>query len=353
MKNYIYYPRSATPTSYFADDLARLYNFPAGDGAGQTIGFIELGGGYTLGDLDVYAQTLGLPPIKITAVGVDGGANNPNDPSGASGEVMLDIEVAYAVAPAADYRVYFAPNTDQGFMDAVKLAIEDKCDIISISWGGPENSWNTATIAEFEKIFSSAADAGITVLCAAGDNDSGDGETGNHVDYPGSSLHVTCVGGTNTQSVNGKITSEAVWNNGGTQGTGGGYSTLFSIPQYQVRDKVAGTQRMVPDISANADPDTGYNIYLQGQWQVIGGTSSGGPLLAGLVARLNQILGKPLGFLNPILYVANEHSFVDITVGNNDSYKAAAGCDPVSGLGRIDGSKLLRNIQWAITNKEV
>lgn len=351
MRHYSHRPR-AVASSYYAGDIAKLYNFPPADGAGQTIGIIELGGGYTDADLQAYGNARNLPPIKITPVGVDGAANNPADTSGANDEVLLDIELAYEVAPQANFRVYFSPNTDQGFLDAINKAVFDGCHIVSISWGGPENQWNPTSIQNFNNAFKNAANVGVTVLCAAGDNDSGDGEAGNNADFPGTSLYVTCVGGTNTQSSNGIILSETVWNDGNNEGTGGGYSTVFGIPNWQIRDKVRGTQRMIPDISSNADPNSGYNVYLQGQWNVIGGTSSGPPLLAGLVARLNQILGKSLGFLNPILYVANAESFVDITKGNNNSYAAAVGDDPVSGLGRIDGAKLLKNIQWAITNAE-
>lgn len=350
-KHYTRRPR-AVQSSYYAGDIAKMYNWPDADGTGQTIAFIELGGGYSMKDLQTYATRYNLPPIDITAVEIGAAKNNPADPSGASDEVLLDIQTTYGVVPKSNLRVYFAENTDTGFINAIKQAIADKVDIISISWGAPENQWNSQSIKEFNLIFEQACNAEITVLCAAGDNDSGDGELGNNVDFPGSSPFCTCVGGTYTEGQNGQIVKEVVWNNSNNIGTGGGYSIYFGIPNWQIRDKIVGKFRMIPDISSNADPNSGYNIVVNGNWEVVGGTSSGPPLIGGLVARLNQILGKKLGFLNPILYVVNSESFVDITIGNNDSYKAAVGCDPTTGLGRIEGMKLLKNIEWAIDHAE-
>ncbi|MGH9626406.1 MAG: S53 family peptidase, partial [Bryobacteraceae bacterium] len=127
-----------TPTQ-----VAALYNFPAGvTGGAETIGIIELGGGYSTADLKTYFAQLGLAAPSVVAVSVDGGKNSPG--SDADAEVMLDIEVAGAVAPGASVAVYFAPNTDQGFIDAITDAVHDsvrKPSVVSISWGGPEDSW--------------------------------------------------------------------------------------------------------------------------------------------------------------------------------------------------------------------
>jgi hypothetical protein len=132
-------------TSYAPVQVAEAYQFPASaTGAGQTIGIIELGGGYRQADLAAYFKTLGLAAPAIIAVPVDGGKNSPSNANSADGEVMLDIEVSAAVAPGAKVAVYFAPNTDQGFIDAITTAVHDttnKPSVISISWGGPESSW--------------------------------------------------------------------------------------------------------------------------------------------------------------------------------------------------------------------
>lgn len=347
--HYSHRPNSAVNTSYYANQIAKMYNFPPGDGAGQTIGIIEFGGGYTMSDINTYGAKLNLPPLHITAVDVNGGYNNPSDPTGASDEVMLDIETIYAVAPAAHQRIYFGPMTDQGFPDVIEKAIEDGVDIISISWGGAENQWPSSIWKQMEQLFVKAASSGITVFAAAGDSgafdDSGTKPT---VDYPGSSRHVVSCGG--TQIVN---SGEVVWNNLAVNdgAGGGGESSLFKRPPWQTRDHISQSGRCVPDVSANASPLTGYNIYVGGSWQVIGGTSAVAPLMAGLFARVNQTLGSGVGFVNPVLYAMNERSFYDVTKGNNGYWKANAEYDLASGLGRIDGTNLIDDIKWAIENK--
>jgi kumamolisin len=126
-----------TTTTFTPLQLATLYNFPTGlDGTGQKIGIIELGGGYTISDLKMYFTKLGITGTpNVTAVSVDGAVNNPGDTSGDSVEVILDIEIVMAIVPKANIRVYFAPNTDKGFYDAINKAITDNCGVISISWG--------------------------------------------------------------------------------------------------------------------------------------------------------------------------------------------------------------------------
>ena len=136
-------PRS-TPTT-----LASLYGFPPGNGQGECVAIIELGGGYRPADLKTYFSGLGITSAPtVAAMSVDHGKNHPTgDPNGPDGEVMLDIEVVGAVAPAAKIVVYFAPNTDQGFIDAVTTAAHDTSNrpsVISISWGGPKSSWTRA-----------------------------------------------------------------------------------------------------------------------------------------------------------------------------------------------------------------
>src|SRR5271155_1349588 len=155
---------AAAGTSYTPVQVGQLYQFPQGATAsGQTIGIIELGGGYRTKDLTAYFKGLGLKAPKLTAVSVDKGKNTPGNANGADGEVMLDIEVSAAVAPGAKIVVYFAPNTDQGFIDAIGSAVhnpKNKPSVISISWGGPESSWTAQAMTALDAACQSAAALG-------------------------------------------------------------------------------------------------------------------------------------------------------------------------------------------------
>ncbi|MGD1069185.1 MAG: S53 family peptidase [Bryobacteraceae bacterium] len=345
--------------SYNPPQVAALYNFPAGtDGTGQTIGIIELGGGYKAADLTKYFKSIGVKEPSVTAVLVDKAKNHPTTASSADGEVLLDIEVAGAVAPGAKIVVYFTPNTDQGFQDALTTAIHDathKPSVISISWGGAESTWTAQAMTAFDSAAQDAAALGVTICAASGDNGSSDGvgDGANHVDFPASSPHVLGCGGTNLQSSNGKILSETVWNDSAQGGAGGGgYSVRFALPAWQAAAKIkppANGGRGVPDVSGDADPETGYNVLVDGQSMVIGGTSAVAPLWSGLIARLNQKLGTPVGFLQPTLYAlpASAGAFHDITVGSNGAYSAGPGWDAASGLGSPAGQNLLTALSAA------
>jgi kumamolisin len=259
--------------------------------------------------------------------------------------VALDIEVAGAVATGARIMVYFAQNTDKGFLDAITMALHDKKNkpsVISISWGASESQWSAQAMQNYNQTFMSAAALGVTIAVAAGDNGSSDGQTDGkaHVDFPASSPYVLACGGTRLEK-----NKETVWNDGDGWATGGGISDVFDIPDYQKKislpDSVNEKQhkgRGMPDIAANADSETGYNVLVDGQWSVIGGTSAVAPLMAGLVALINQKLKRPVGFINPKLYTAKSTVFKDITQGNNNTakaggYAAKKGWDACTGLG--------------------
>ncbi|MFF1635066.1 protease pro-enzyme activation domain-containing protein [Leifsonia sp. NPDC058248] len=359
----------AVSTSYTPIELGSVYRFPEGtDGSGQTIAIIELGGGFVQEDLDTYFASLGITGPKVTAVGVDGASNAPGaDPNGADGEVMLDIEVAGALAPGADIVVYFAPNTDAGFVDAVTTAAHATPTpaAISISWGQSEDGWTQQARTAFDGALTDAAALGVTTTAAAGDDGSSDrvGDGKAHVDFPASSPHALACGGTRlaADGSTGVVQSETVWNNGSGRGaTGGGVSAVFPQPSWQVGIGVptgAGGQdaggaangpsgRGVPDVSAVADPQTGYRVRVDGKDLVIGGTSAVAPLWAALVARLVQSTGKPLGLAQPTLYDSVgagqvAAGFRDITSGDNGAYKATTGWDACTGLGVPDGTALL------------
>jgi kumamolisin len=353
----------AVQVSYTPPQVASVYQFPAGtDGTGQTIGIIELGGGFAPSDLTTYFSGLGLATPSVTAVGVDGASNVAGqDPQGADGEVLLDIEVAGSVAPGAAQLVYFAPNTDQGFIDAVTTAVhaEPTPAAVSISWGGPESSWTSQSMTALDAAIADGVALGVTVTVAAGDNGSTDGVSDGqpHADFPASSPHALACGGTSLQAdpATGVISSETVWNDGTSGGaTGGGVSAVFPLPAWQATAGVpaapaGGTGRGVPDVAGNADPDTGYQVLVDGQQTVIGGTSAVAPLWAALAARLTQSLGSRLGLAQTALYAGIEPGqpvagLRDITAGTNGSYSAGPGWDACSGLGVPAGAALLARL---------
>lgn len=361
-----------TNGSFTPLQIAQLYNFPPGfDGQGECIAIIELGGGYRRADLRAYFTELGLHMPKVSSIKVDHGSNQPNgNPNSADGEVLLDIEVAGAIAPGARIAVYFAPNTDRGFLDAITTAIHDtrrKPSVISISWGAPEADWTAQALQAFDQAFQAAAVLGITIFCASGDSGSNDGmlQDGQHpdrlahVDFPASSPHVVACGGTFVNAAGTTISQEVVWNDGSSGGaTGGGISDVFGLPAFQNSTKVPKSVnpggrvgRGVPDVAGDASPRSGYLVRVDGQEFPIGGTSAVAPLWAGLTARLNQALGHPVGYFNPLLYqLTQTGGFHDITSGNNDltssgGYAAGPGWDACTGLGSPDGTKLLQALR--------
>ncbi len=347
-------PAARAAVSYTPIQVASAYGFPGGTGQGQCVAIIELGGGFRPADLDAYFQNLGLASPTVVAVSVDHALNNPTgDANGPDGEVMLDIEMVGAIAPQATIAVYFAPNTDAGFLDAITTAIHDdtrRPSVISISWGGPESSWTAQAMTAMDQAFQAAAAMGITVCAASGDNGSSDGvnDGADHVDFPSSSPFALACGGTSLDAGAASIRSEVVWNDGADNGaTGGGVSGFFALPSWQANlsavDNEGGStalaNRGVPDVAGNADPETGYMVRIDGVDSVIGGTSAVAPLWAALLARINQTTGKPAGFLNPLLY-QNPQALRDIVLGNNGDFNAAAGWDACTGLGSPNGAAL-------------
>jgi kumamolisin len=253
--------------------------------------------------------------------------------------------------------VYFAPNSEQGFIDAITTAVHDavnKPSVISISWGAPESEWTAQALSAMNDAFAAAAALGVTVCCAAGDAGSSDQNPQNgtpdgkaHADFPASSPYVLACGGTRLATDG----SEVVWNDDpATSATGGGVSDVFDLPDWQKDAHVPPSSnpggrvgRGVPDVAGNASPSTGYQVRVDYLSFVVGGTSAVSPLWAGLVARMNQKLGKPVGYLNPLLYgpVVGSGAFHDIASGDNGAYSAGAGWDACTGWGSPDGGKLL------------
>ena len=346
----------ATSQSYSPLQVAKAYEFPTGvTGTGQCIAVIELGGGYQSTDLTSFFSNLGISAPTVTAVSVDGATNAPSgDSNGPDGEVELDIEVAGAVAPGAEVAAYFAPNTDQGFIDAVTAAVHDaklKPSVVSISWGGPESSWTEQSRDALNSACEDASTMGVTVLAASGDNGSSDGDASGTptVDFPASSPYVLGCGGTKLKITGTSISSEQAWNelSAGEGATGGGVSEVFALPSYQQSANVPKAPngfvgRGVPDVAGDADPESGYNVVVDGGQTVIGGTSAVAPLWAGLLALVNQSLGTNAGYVNPLLYAAKAGAgFHDVTSGSNGQYSAGPGWDACTGLGSPNGLALL------------
>jgi len=363
------------PAGFSPVQLAQIYNFPVTTGAGQTIAILELGGGFRATELNTYFQNIGVqPPPKVAAATYAGGGKNSpgTDPFAQDNpdvEVALDIEVAGAIAPGANIVVYFAPDaSDQSFLGAINAIVHDTTNnpnVVSISWGGPEDTAEAQFQSEFDQILQAAAQIGMTVCVAAGDSGSADYASNDtnwdgkaHVDFPASSPNVLACGGTLLTASGTSISSEVVWHDGPNDGTGGGVSRVFPQPSYQTPveqqaavDPAGPIMRGVPDVCGDAAPGSGYQVLCDGQSfpdasqgvPPVGGTSAVAPLWAGLAARLNQALGKPVGFLNPAIYAipSSAAAFNDITSGNNGDYSAGPGWDACTGLGSPSGQNLL------------
>ena len=372
---------SAAPSqgAYTADQIASAYGlsglYQAGDlGAGQTIAIYELES-YDPNDIAAYQSCYGTQ-ASVSNVVVDGGAGGGSG----QGEAALDIEQVVGLAPRAKVLVYEGPNSNSsapgsGFYDTWSAIIsQDRARVVSASWGQCE-ALDGATNATAENtLFQEAAAQGQTIVSAAGDQGSEDcnnpplqANGSLAVDDPSSQRFVTGVGGTTLSSL-GPRPTEQVWNNGGGLGGllgfqpgagGGGISSLWGMPAYQsnaasflhVRQS---SSRESPDVSADADPNTGYLIYWQGSWGGIGGTSGAAPLWAALFSLANASTacsGSVVGFANPVLYnaagSAYGQDFNDIQSGNNDftgtsggRFSSGSGYDMATGLGTPNASSL-------------
>ena len=355
---------------FFSGELAQVYDFPPGDGATECIGLIELGGGYFPDDLKAFCTAARVAVPEVTPVSVNNAPTNHKD--GSEGEVMLDVEVVAGVCPKATVVVYFSDLTEQGWVDALDAAIHDqqhKPSVVSISWGDAEDnaSWTAAGIQQVNETLKEAALLQITVCVASGDDGADDqvGDGHAHVDFPASSPYALAVGGTTLHIESGKRI-ETAWktgdglrkDDGGS--SGGGRSVVFDSPPWQSSITIPSTNpgakkgRCVPDVSADADGNTGYFMVVDGQAGPSGGTSASAPLWASLLARINANLGKRVGYLTPLLFQVpsgggpsiGAQACNDITKGNNDTpgvtgYQAGAGYDLVTGWGTPIGSKLL------------
>ena len=386
-------------SAYTADQVASAYGFPglyqAGDGgAGVTVAVYELEPDDP-NDIAAY-QACYETHTSVSYVPVDNGAGS----GPGSGEAALDIENLIGLAPEAKLLVYQGPNSNSGSPGAGPYDIyseiinQDRAQVISVSWGQCEAAQGAGALNAENTLFQQAAVQGQTIVAASGDNGSEDchgsgtvGDTQLAVDDPAGQPYVTGVGGTTLNAI-GPRPVETVWNSGGgplgaalSPGAGGGgNSSFWAMPASQLTAapslhvigtgssgapcaNAGGYCREVPDVSADADPATGYLIYWNGGgtvaaqplgWQGIGGTSAAAPVWAALIALSDAsraCAGTPIGFANPALYRAAGGAYAagfnDIISGDNDftatnagDYPAGAGYDLATGLGTPNAASL-------------
>jgi kumamolisin len=370
-----------------AHELADAYGFPKNISAKkQSIGLIELGGGYHVEDLQKFFSGLGIAMPTIRSVSVDGVENSPAPANHirqfldvAEGkrkisevpadvlsaaqctvEVTMDIELAAALAPGAEIVVYMAPNTEQGIFNAVSKALGGKEKLpcaISLSWGEPEIGVSEAYLHCVDEVLRDAAMLGVTVCASSGDtgamNDSPDGKPA--VSFPASSPHVLSCGGSTVERANGSL-QESAWNctlHGIHGATGGGVSRKFETPRWQKGHAVplgpTGNEgRGVPDVAGPADPHCGCAIIVGGECCSSAGTSAVAPIWAALVACINTELNARCGFITPLLYKLSESNpkpMREITKGNNGFYHAGPGWNACTGLGSPIGERLVEALR--------
>jgi kumamolisin len=353
-------PRPQQP-EHTVETLADIYKFPNAEfkGSGQTIAILSLGGRLDRDEFKLYCDSLGVEVPEVVEVPVDRALPELGDVPDEDAEVALDVYVIAALVPSARIVVWCADNSSQGALNGLARAIYSDnlpASVISMSWGSREDSWTPQAMEAIDDLLADATVLGITVCCASGDMGSSDGDRDGmpHADFPASSPHVLSCGGTTMMRLDreNQALMEVVWNEPETGlGSGGGESSFFPKPEWQGKRQDPELNNLkegrgVPDVAGFADPKDGLTISVSGQEVLVGGTSAVAPLWAGLIARINENLGRPVGYLNPRLYLEiSKDAFVDITVGRNGKWEAAPGWDACTGLGRPQGEKLLEELK--------
>jgi kumamolisin len=346
---------------YTAVDIARAQNFPlASGGEGQHGAFISLGGGIDQADYNKFFPAHGLEqPKPLQIVLVDGARNSPGNPLAGDTENALDAIQIQSVAPKAELKMILGPNNDQGLVDVFERAIfpkngEAANSVVSASWGLAEHKQSTQAVNALTIAFRKAAIRGVQIVAGAGDSGAMSHALTFQPEFPACDPNVTGVGGLKmVLDEKGQLSSAVAWDEGELSSTGGGVSKIFRQPWWQ-KDAGVPTNpdtgkigRGVPDISTNAARATGFPVRVGGQDLVIGGTSAGAPLYAGLLLNINSELAtagiKPVTPLNPWMYArAQSGVFQDVTAGGNHGFQAGKGWDAVSGLGWVDGQSMLQ-----------
>jgi len=366
------YTPSELRTAYDMNSLIASDN-----GAGQTVAIFELDS-YKASDINAYLSNYGLGSAKYSNVVVDGASTTAG--AGAI-EVELDMEVVSAIAPGATQHIYIGPNSTTGVNDTYnRIVTDDTAKVMSTSWGECESASGNSELAALDNIFAQGAAQGQAFFAASGDSGAYDCDTSTlAVDSPADDPNVVGVGGTtlNTGS-GGSYSSESVWSDASDTsrspkgaGGGGGLSAYFAKPSYQsgpgVTNSYSNGKREVPDVSADADPNTGYSVYCtvtaagcsSSGWIAVGGTSAAAPLWTSATADMNQYLAgqsKPtFGSASAELYTLFNTSqtytgYHDVTSGNNLYYPSTSGYDLASGIGTPDVWNLARDAAGATTS---
>jgi hypothetical protein len=370
---------------YTADQIASAYQlsgfYGGGNfGAGEKIALLELEP-YLPSDIATYQSCYGTD-VKITDVNVKGG---PGPYEGEDGESSLDIEQLIGLAPEAEIIVYQAPNEGEAEVFAAYVE-QNQAKVMSSSWGICEKQSSKAEMAVMDTLLQEAAAQGQSFFVAAGDTgsedcyDSDKKDKSLSVDTPGAQPFATDVGGTRMEQP-GVPPTEYLWNDGPSGGAGGGgVSEHFPMPAYQAEAATglgvvsqlstgstcgfSGLCRQVPDVSANASADTGYVVFSEGEWQVIGGTSAAAPLWAALATLTNAspaCHGFAIGFANPAIYriagssyAADFHDITsgrpggfttnDMLFGGTEPFPVGPGYDMATGLGTPNGPALAASL---------
>jgi kumamolisin len=340
----------AKPGGIQAADIKAVYSFnpiySAGvTGKNQDIA-IATYDGFNITDVNYYYKYMNLG-AKVDQVIFNG---TPAYSEGSAGETQLDSEFSGMIAPSARVHVFAsASNSDVGEAQMFTAILDDnRSKIVNYSWGGCETTLSSQHKIEMEKIFARAVAQGVNILVASGDSGSDSCQDGTVAgDWPSVSENVVAVGGTTLRVSRGQGT-ETAWN-----GSGGGISSLIDLPQWQTALGAPYVKRSYPDVSFNADPNSGQAVYIHENgtagWVVIGGTSMAAPQWAGflaLVGEARQKLSKaPLGYMSPMLYSMTDSqrtaTMTDITSGSNGAYTAAVGWDAVTGYGSMKADSLL------------
>jgi hypothetical protein len=344
----IYSSNGGTKWVLTADQMAYDYEFSplykSGDfGKGQTVAIVELGDSNSTRDIADYQSCYGTH-VPVAYENIDGFKN-----SGAGeGEAALDIETVAVMAPGVHIVVYRSAgsNNAQWYDTFGTVAIQDIARTESVSYGLCESLFPTKLASALNVIFEQQAVQGQTVLISSGDTGS-EGclrpEPGKRsllsAEFPASDPFVLSVGGTSITSPNPVPRQlELVWNDAfdGNGAGGGGRSAFFAEPSYQRAFGIKSNVRQVPDVSGDADPETGYLIVHKGGWLQVGGTSASTPLWAALMALTDsKCSSSPVGFVNPLMYYVASPAVKAIVLNDivtNTSYPGNVSND-YTGLG--------------------
>jgi subtilase family serine protease len=355
-----------TPTDLrSAYDVTPLIGTPL-PGSGQPLGLFELDS-FNQANITIYDSQYGLLTVPPKVITVDSGPTS----NGGEPEVELDIEVMHALAPSAPITVWEGPNTDDGALHTYNAMVtSDTTPSNSTSWGVCEPNTTAADMTALDNVFQQAAAQGQSFFAASGDDGAFDcasastnPSSGLAVDSPASDPYITGVGGTALSlNASGGYGSEVAWSNTSKtpkQGSGGGLSTMFMRPSWQigpgVQNAYSNGMRQIPDVALDADPRTGYSVYVTDSsgtgWREYGGTSPSAPAWAAVTSLANTYANRHgipnLGFANPTLYRLNSTTspaFHDVTLGNNLYYPATAGWDFATGWGSVDAYNLAQDL---------